>query len=132
LQLHSRRPYNLSISLLMLLQGCATYAGPAAQPPPPTSKQCDIRNYKAETVYTAASSGAIVWTVTFDVATRQLLESRTATIGGKDLKELDCLLNLELHEECPRWLHDGNVAVGLEDGRLQASGLCKPESDTET
>jgi len=105
------------------------------QAPAISNRQCRTENYRADTVFTEAKDGVIAWTVTFDAFTRQLLESRTARdpLGDLAVNELDCLLHKELDEKCPRWVHDSNVAVDLDDGRLQASGLCKPEtSDANT
>ena len=108
--------------LTLLLHVCA--ASPVT-----SHRQCRIQNYRAVTVYTEN-----VWTVTFDSQTRQLLASQK--VPGTDLlslNELDCLLHRELDSSCPRWVHDSNIAVDLDDGRLQASGLCKSEtSDADT
>jgi hypothetical protein len=130
---------------LLTLHACATAlqvfgAATAAtvelpQPPAISSQQCRTENYRADTVFTESKDGVIAWTVTFDTSTRQLLESRTArdSFGDLAVNELDCLLHKELDEKCPRWVHDSNIAVDLDDGRLQASGLCGPEtSDADT
>ena len=105
--------------LTLMLQA---YTAPAS-----AQRQCQHDSSRPDTVYTEGQDG-VTWTVTFDLPTSQSLRSQLEQ-GLQPLVELDCLLNKELHEKCPRWIHEeGKIAIELDDGRLRASGRCAPNS----
>ena len=102
---------------------------PGAQSPPPdSSRQCKTQIPVANTVFRTLGDGSREWDITFDVATTNKIESRTAT--GEDgqphvtVNQLDCLVDQELRKQCPNWRYREPIATDLPDGRLEAYGVC--------
>lgn len=130
----------------LALQGCVSVQRPTAQtpapttpvpeatpppaPPPPSnsSGQCQTQNPTASTAFRTLPDGSLEWTLTFDAATTNAIESHmTTSEDGQRLvtvNELDCLVDQELRKQCPRWRYREPFATDLPNGRLEAHGIC--------
>jgi hypothetical protein len=98
---------------------------PPRMTPPAVGQTCRVSHYLAWTLYATKHNGEKVWTVVFDAATTADI---TSSPGNN---ELDCLLDEELRDTCPGWVHDQEVETVLGDGRMRATGFCN-RSETTT